>query len=96
MISDPMKSDQFTFTNADISGTMMQNECPRPAECDPSTPYRTPDGTCNNLGNPKIGMANLPLRRLIPNRYDDGEISKAFEIFPGPTAGSLGYFFNIP
>lgn len=84
MISDPSQYNQFNFANADLAGTMMLKQCPRPQACDPNTPYRTPDGTCNNLGNPKIGMANLPLRRLLPNKYDDGEfriVASHWELF---------------
>lgn len=64
--------NQFNFANAKLQGTMMEITCPRRPSCNPTSPYRTPDGSCNNLGNPKLGMANTPLRRLIPNQYDDG------------------------
>nr|XP_040237277.2 peroxidase-like isoform X1 [Anopheles coluzzii] len=42
------------------------------AQCDSSSPYRTFDGTCNNLQNPSWGSANTPYGRLLPAEYGDG------------------------
>lgn len=42
-------------------------------ECDPLAPYRTIDGTCNNLENPTWGATFTPLRRAAPTDYGDGE-----------------------
>ncbi|XP_058066699.1 peroxidase-like [Anopheles bellator] len=42
------------------------------AQCDSSTPYRTFDGSCNNLQNPSWGAANTPYGRLLPPEYGDG------------------------
>lgn len=48
------------------------------AVCDPSIApctkgkYRTYDGSCNNLGNPRLGVANTPYGRLLPPKYSDG------------------------
>ena len=41
--------------------------------CDKRALFRTLDGTCNNLINPRNGAAKTPLRRLTANRYEDGE-----------------------
>ncbi|XP_052891809.1 peroxidase-like [Anopheles moucheti] len=42
------------------------------AQCDGSSPYRTFDGTCNNLQNPSWGSANTPYGRLLAAEYGDG------------------------
>ncbi|XP_035901442.1 peroxidase-like [Anopheles stephensi] len=39
----------------------------------PHNPYRTFDGTCNNLHNPSSGAANTQFARLIPAKYSDGK-----------------------
>ncbi|XP_033631135.1 peroxidasin-like [Asterias rubens] len=40
--------------------------------CDASTPYRTLDGSCNNLVHTEIGMVETPLTRVVGNAYGDG------------------------
>uniref|UniRef100_A0A182JG00 Uncharacterized protein n=1 Tax=Anopheles atroparvus TaxID=41427 RepID=A0A182JG00_ANOAO len=40
-----------------------------------STPYRSFDGTCNNLQNPSWGAADTVFSRLIPANYADGKLS---------------------
>ena len=35
-------------------------------------PFRSFDGTCNNLLNPLWGAANTAYRRLLPAQYEDG------------------------
>ena len=40
--------------------------------CDPNAPFRTIDGTCNNLRNPSYGAANTTFNRLLPADYGDG------------------------
>ncbi|TRY69075.1 hypothetical protein TCAL_13287 [Tigriopus californicus] len=42
------------------------------ARCDSNARYRTFDGRCNNLANPDWGSAGEPLRRFLPNAYEDG------------------------
>lgn len=36
------------------------------------TPYRSSNGTCNNLENPDWGATFSPFRRLAPPSYGDG------------------------
>merc|ERR1711923_607610 len=69
------------FISTDINGTIFQSVCPEPDPCDPSRKYRTFDGSCNNLLQPKIGWKNTPYQRVIPNAYFDGieEIRKDTE-----------------
>jgi hypothetical protein len=58
--------------------------------CDPLSPYRTIDGTCNNLANPNWGSASDPtvgrftdLLREAPTAYGDGIGSPAGASRPG-------------
>ena len=48
--------------------------------CDPSSKFRTIDGTCNNLANPTQGAAGTPFRRMLPAHYEDGISSIRGEI----------------
>jgi hypothetical protein len=55
--------------------TSCRDLIPQPPDCGDTAAarrVRRADGTCNNLGNPTLGAANTPLRRLIQARYDDG------------------------
>lgn len=36
------------------------------------TPYRSQDGSCNNIRHPNWGRANIALTRLLPPEYEDG------------------------
>ncbi|XP_064489819.1 peroxidase-like [Ornithodoros turicata] len=40
--------------------------------CNPNYPYRTPDGSCNNLHDPGRGKTFTCMRRLLPSEYADG------------------------
>ena len=37
--------------------------------CDPSSPYQTLTGRCNNVKNPVWGATNSPFIRLVPPQY---------------------------
>lgn len=45
--------------------------CLHPPRCNPVYPYRTADGSCNNLFNPILGKAFTPQSRILPNAYDN-------------------------
>ncbi|EFX87542.1 hypothetical protein DAPPUDRAFT_221514 [Daphnia pulex] len=50
-----------------------QSALPSLLPCDPNYPYRSFDGSCNNLNNPRYGQANTLYQRLIaPATYSDG------------------------
>ncbi|KOX68884.1 Peroxidasin [Melipona quadrifasciata] len=67
--------------NVDISGFLSQKkptnhdevECPvDDSPCDPTSPYRTLSGHCNNLRNPNLGKSLTTFARLLPPVYEDG------------------------
>ncbi|XP_031831512.1 uncharacterized protein LOC116426555 [Nomia melanderi] len=67
--------------NVDISGFLAQSkptnhdevDCPvDDSPCDPTTPYRTLSGHCNNLRNPNLGKSLTTFARLLPPVYEDG------------------------
>ena len=41
-------------------------------DCDQDAPYRSYDGSCNNLRHPLWGRAMVPLLREVESDYDDG------------------------
>lgn len=45
---------------------------PKP-KCDPNAPFRTIDGSCNNLNFPVWGQANTANTRIIDADYSDGK-----------------------
>jgi peroxidase len=67
--------------NVDISGFITQKpptnheeiDCPvDDGVCDPTTPYRTFSGHCNNLRNPSLAKSLTTFARLLPPVYEDG------------------------
>ena len=62
----------------DTQQTVLKTGCPTPlppSSC-PVSRYRTLDGTCNNVDQPRWGAANTPYLRLLPAWYRDGESPK--------------------
>ena len=59
------------FNQTDIRGTRFEELCPRPPPCDNFARFRTYDGSCNNLENPKFGWTFTPYQRILPNAYHD-------------------------
>ena len=47
-----------------------------PAKCDPNSPYRTIDGSCNNLQHPTWGQSIRPIGRRLPPQYNPGNSYK--------------------
>lgn len=58
--------------STDVNGTIFQSVCPQPDPCNPSGKYRTFDGSCNNILQPKYGWTHTPYQRVLPNAYFDG------------------------
>ncbi|XP_052080790.1 peroxidase-like [Mytilus californianus] len=63
-----------------------QTSCPFGAvQCDPTSKYRTADGSCNNLANPLWGKSHTPFERFIPSFYEDGlDDPRATDVFGDP------------
>ncbi|XP_044731431.1 uncharacterized protein LOC123294462 [Chrysoperla carnea] len=65
----------FEELTASLRQTSFHDQCPLrgPVQCPPaSRKYRTADGTCNNLQEPRRGSALLPMQRFISPQYQDG------------------------
>ena len=55
-----------------ISKRYAINPCAEPEmTCTTSAPYRSYDGSCNNLAHPVWGAADGLQNRIVPNKYDD-------------------------
>jgi Animal haem peroxidase len=45
---------------------------PGPNGCDPTSPFRSFSGVCNNLRRPNLGRSLTPFARLLPSVYENG------------------------
>lgn len=76
--------------------------CPREdyIYCNPSYPYRTSNGSCNNIDYPWWGMAESPYKRLLPPDYDDGvTVPRIRSYLPGkflPNARRISLIVHKP
>ena len=53
--------------------TALENDqCPADPICNKEDKYRSIDGSCNNLQNPKFGQVMAPVQRILKNAYADG------------------------
>ncbi|XP_050297990.1 uncharacterized protein LOC126737238 [Anthonomus grandis grandis] len=77
---DLTDSLQSVDLSAFISPDVFEDEkhCEEEGPCDPTTPYRTLSGHCNNLKRPNWGKSLTTFNRLLPSAYEDG-ISKPRE-----------------
>ncbi|XP_064603358.1 peroxidasin-like [Liolophura sinensis] len=68
---DPIRSRSLPTLSQNFPKPQFQ--CPyQTPRCDRDYPFRTADGSCNNLGNPLWGKAVTPMQRFIAPRYQDG------------------------
>ncbi|XP_017785026.1 PREDICTED: uncharacterized protein LOC108568445 [Nicrophorus vespilloides] len=65
--------------NVDVSSIIPTNvldlvepNCEETGPCDPSHPFRSFTGHCNNLRNPAYGKSLTTFSRLLPSSYEDG------------------------
>lgn len=47
--------------------------------CDENYPYRSADGSCNNVDYPEWGKSFTPQERFIPAHYEDGMYTQFFQ-----------------
>ncbi len=67
---DEVLTNQQLQRISDLSGCHRHK---RRIECTKKcSKYRTYDGTCNNIENPRKGASNTALRRLLPAVYENG------------------------
>ena len=52
--------------------TLENDKCPADPRCNKEDKYRSIDGSCNNLQNPKFGQVLTPVQRILKNAYADG------------------------
>ncbi|XP_046398870.1 peroxidase-like [Ischnura elegans] len=84
------------------SGSFGQQRCEQqPVQCNPKSKYRTIDGSCNNLANPRLGTPNNPYGRLVAYRYPDGksapaDLSVKGGQLPSPRLLSTTFFPDAP
>lgn len=65
--------DVNTLLSGSISPISLEPQCEDfTAPCDPTTPFRSLTGHCNNLRNPEWGQSLTTFNRLLPPVYEDG------------------------
>ena len=69
-----LSADQAAFgLNAfSIKETLIGDKCPTGGPCDAYQPFRSADGSCNNLENPLWGSSNSAFQRTLLPSYSDG------------------------
>ena len=63
----PPLVDPNLLRNTRLPCSLLNSSSP---QCDPSSPYRSMDGSCNNLRSPHLGRTNTVLQRLLPFSHD--------------------------
>jgi hypothetical protein len=74
-VDDKTSPNAYYIGKAFIAATTPKKvKCPFPAKirCKPTSPYRSLEGTCNNLKNPLLGSIETPHKRFLTPAYDDG------------------------
>lgn len=58
----------------------LADKCFPQPKCDPISPFRTIDGSCNNLNFPVWGQTNTASTRIIEANYFDGNYNILYQI----------------
>ena len=67
------RETDLTLLESSLSGQLVGEVSQTDQEgCNADAMYRTMDGSCNNLANPKQGATLTPLPRLMDNAYSGG------------------------
>ncbi|XP_041828509.1 eosinophil peroxidase-like [Melanotaenia boesemani] len=69
--TDLLSNEQLVVL-ASITGCAARIRAPECRSLPNIKKYRTANGVCNNLKNPRLGASNTPFTRWIPAEYDDG------------------------
>ncbi|CAG9825622.1 unnamed protein product [Phaedon cochleariae] len=82
-----------------ISGVIGDDSCVAgPTSCE-DTPYRSLDGSCNNLDNPSWGLPYTRYGRILPAKYGDGistlPVAKSGKPLPGAREISTSLFPEV-
>ncbi|XP_025418034.1 peroxidase-like [Sipha flava] len=79
---------EFDFKNTVVIDNTFYQSCATAVTCDPSSKYRTINGSCNNLLNPLWGSSGTPYIRLGSAFFADGDHQIRFQSsgnkLPGP------------
>ncbi|KAF8771506.1 Peroxidase like protein [Argiope bruennichi] len=68
------KTDELWKFDVSIPKELYHCESGQITSCDPSDPYRTIDGSCNNLNHPTWGIVNECYLRYVPASYEGFEM----------------------
>lgn len=74
----------FGLHRFSIRNTVINSTCSVPPTCNPSSLYRSADGSCNNLANTNWGQSNTGLQRILEPDYADGIFSPRAASDGGP------------
>ncbi len=61
----------MTNPKLNIDSPYLEENCPTEPICNHKDKFRSFDGSCNNLQNPKYGQSFTPVQRLLSNAYLD-------------------------
>ena len=99
-----LTADQAAFGLNDFSikETLIGDKCPTGGPCESYHPYRSADGSCNNLENPLWGAANTAFQRTLLPQYSDGcgdqgcpRVGQHCPV-PGWSASTLSLMWTLP
>lgn len=65
-----------SLSEISLQGTSLANTCPVNPNCGQSlrSPFRTLDGSCNNVAQTILGRSSTQYQRLLDAEYNDGNI----------------------
>lgn len=84
-------------SNAEVQEDARSVNCPTQISCDDAkySPYRSINGSCNNLNHPNWGTIFSPQPRYQPAQYDDGITYFFLFYFTGNTLSRVIFNFDF-